>query len=150
METNLPFAGINWLINDQLGGCPRPDTGAALAALEGANTGLLITLTAEWQPDLTALARHNIASLRVPINDFSPPSPAQATQICQAIEAALSQNRTTILHCAAGRGRTGTLLTAYLIWQGLTPDAAIKKARSLNPEWIETPGQIAFLKQFKR
>ena len=150
MDTNPPHFGISWLIENQLGGCPRPDTPAALSALRTANTSLLISLTDEWQPDLTALARHNIKSLHVPILDYSPPSSKQATEVCQAIEAALSRNQTTILHCAAGKGRTGTLLTAYLIWQGFDPVAAIGKARSLNPEWIETQGQIAFLKQFKR
>ena len=150
MDTNQSLFRINWLIDGQLGGCPRPNTPAALAALRSANTGLLISLTAEWQPDLTALARNHIMSLHIPIRDFTPPSPEQAIEVCRAVETALARNQTTILHCAAGKGRTGTLLTAYLIWQGLNPDAAIKKARSVNPEWIETPGQISFLEQFKR
>lgn len=136
---------INWLVPQRLGGCPRPDSPAALQALAAARCGLLISLTAEWAPDVSALNAQGITSLHVPIPDFSAPLTAQAVKVCRAIHAAESP---VILHCAAGKGRTGTLLTAYLISTGLTADQAIKKARGVYPHWIETPGQIAFLKQF--
>lgn len=148
MEKSAPFPGISWLIEGRLGGCLRPDSDAALVALQSAGTRLLISLTAEWHPDTASLKGLGISSLHVPIKDFAAPTVAQADAVCAAIHTALSQNQPTVLHCAAGKGRTGTLLTAYLIFQGLPAEAAIKKARSLNPDWIETPGQIAFLKRF--
>ncbi len=136
---------INWLIPQRVGGCPRPDSPASLRTLKAAHCRLLISLTAEWAPDVPALSAHKIASLHVPIPDFTPPHRAQAIEVCQAIHAA---DGPVILHCAAGKGRTGTLLTAYLISTGLTADEAIKKAQGIYPRWIETPGQIDFLMQF--
>jgi len=150
MKENHKTPAINWLIENRLGGCARPDSDAALLCLQAANTGLLITLTAEWQPNTKLLASKNISSQIFPIQDLTPPSRSQAVEICQSIDTALGQNLVTILHCAAGKGRTGTLLTSYLVWQGRSPEAAITKARSLYPEWIETTSQIEFLKGFRR
>jgi len=136
---------INWLLPGRLGGCARPDSRAALRSLAAARCRLLISLTAEWTPDVLALKARGIASLRVPIIDFTPPTNAEAETVIRAIRATPGA---VILHCAGGKGRTGTLLTAYLVSTGLPAEAAIKQARSRYPHWIETAGQIAFLKQF--
>jgi atypical dual specificity phosphatase len=47
-----------------------------------------------------------------------------------------------MVHCAAGRGRTGTILAAYLIKkENLTANQAIKKIRSMRPGSIQSDRQ---------
>ena len=141
--------GFCWLQPGLLGGTPKPD-GAALKALGQLGTRLLVTLTQEWQPDSTLIARHGMQSLYAPIPDFQPPALQQAAQICRAASAFTARGAAVVFHCHAGKGRTGTLLAAMLIWAGQSAEAAIAEVRGQNAAWIETDGQLAFLATFAK
>ena len=47
-------------------------------------------------------------------------------------------------------GRTGTVLAAYLIRGGATPDDAIQTVREVCPHAVESKPQVAALKEFAR
>ena len=54
-------------------------------------------------------------------------------------------------HCAAGRGRTGTILAAYLIKrENLTADQAIKRIRSIRPGSIQSDRQELALDMYEK
>lgn len=139
--------GFCWLLPGLLGGTAKPDN-AALKALSQLGTRLLVSLTQEWQPDAALIARYGMHSLYVPIPDLQPPSLKQAAQICREASAFTARGEAVVFHCHAGKGRTGTLLAAMLIWAGQSVEAAIKEARAQNSAWIETDGQLAFLDEF--
>ena len=143
--------GFHWMIPGLMGGMPRPggeNLSQDLAGLTRLKTQLLVSLTAEWKPDADLFASHNIDSLHVPITDFMPPTMDQAVSICQQAAAYTSAGRAVVFHCQAGKGRTGTLLAAMLIWAGASAQEAILTTRSRNADWIETEGQLAFLATF--
>lgn len=141
-----------WLIPGLLGGTPRPgifkDASRDLAALQRVNTRLLVTLTEEYQPDTALNAQHNIDTLYAPIQDLAPPTPDQAKEICQKVSAYVARGEAVVFHCHAGKGRTGTLLAAMLIWAGSGGDEAILETRRQNPKWIESESQLEFLRAF--
>jgi len=56
-----------------------------------------------------------------------------------------------MVHCAAGRGRTGTILAAYLIKrENLTADQAIKRIRSIRPGSIQSDRQELALDMYEK
>jgi len=139
--------GFFWLHPHRLGGTPKPDE-AALDLLSQLGTRLLVSLTQEWLPDAALMAQRGMRSLYAPIPDFQPPSLTQAAQICREASAFTARGEAVVFHCHAGKGRTGTLLAAMLIWAGQSAEAAIAETRAHNEQWIETDGQLAFLAEF--
>lgn len=141
-----------WLVPGILGGTPRPgifkDTYRDIEALARVQTRLLVTLTEEYKPDVALIESYDIATLYVPIPDLEPPSLTQATQVCQLATAYVARGEAVVFHCHAGKGRTGTLLAAMLIWAGTTAEVAILQTRASNPKWIESESQIKFLHTF--
>ena len=54
------------------------------------------------------------------------------------------------IHCLAGRGRTGTVLAAYLVHRGMTARDAILKVRDIRPGSLEVPSQENAVMRYER
>jgi atypical dual specificity phosphatase len=76
------------------------------------------------------------------------PSIPQAVGLCREIEQSLVQGEVIAVHCRAGLGRTGTILAAYLIWEGQDALGALESARRINPQWVQSTEQVEFLEAF--
>lgn len=81
--------------------------------------------------------------------DFLAPSdPIAARAVIADLYARLGEQRCEVA-CAGGRGRTGTVLAALAILDGLSPEAAIEWIRErYTPQAVESPFQVRFLKKF--
>lgn len=98
--------------------------------------------------DKSIYAAAGIDFLCLPLADGTPPTALQARKFIQFVDEHQSRNEAVAVHCAAGLGRTGTMLAAYLIGKGSTAPEAIRKVRQAQPGAIETRSQVEFLHAF--
>ena len=69
------------------------------------------------------------------------PTQDQLDRCVSAIQRAHAHGMNVAVHCTAGLGRTGPVLAAYFVAQGVAPASAITKVRRLRPGSIETTEQ---------
>ncbi|MEN0068401.1 MAG: dual specificity protein phosphatase family protein [Myxococcota bacterium] len=83
-----------------------------------------------------------MATLHVPIEDFSAPQSSDIDEIGRFIQ---RQTAPVYLHCMAGLGRSGTVAAALLIQQGMSTEDAILLVRWARPGAIQSDVQERFL-----
>jgi atypical dual specificity phosphatase len=78
----------------------------------------------------------------VPTEDLSAPDMEKIDNTVDYISERIKNNEPTMVHCAAGIGRTGTILACYLIkYHGLSTKDAIDKVRKERPGSIQSESQ---------
>jgi hypothetical protein len=86
----------------------------------------------------------------LPIADFSVPTEAFEQQWATAgleIRALLRSGADVLVHCKGGLGRAGMIAARLLVELGMSPDQAIREVRRARQGAIETPSQLALVKQ---
>lgn len=91
-----------------------------------------------------------------PFKDHNPPPIKLILEFCVDISIYLIKNKDSIamIHCKAGKGRTGLMIVCYLIFSELLPNAdeALKHfayMRTHNNKGITIPSQIRYVKYFE-
>lgn len=140
---------FTWLREGIVAGSGRPRSPDDLHALRAAGVGAIITLTEEPLP-AAWLADAGLLALHLPVVDFTAPTLAQIAAAMEAMDDFHRENRPVVIHCAGGRGRTGTMLACALVRDGEEADAAIAAVRAARPGSIETPEQVAIVGVYAR
>ena len=151
-----------WLIPGALAGMPMPFIhverrlagGGALSDFADElpvlhSTGIRAVVSLLNNPnDAAVYASAGFAFLCLPVRDGGAPTEEQTDEFVSFTTGHLAGQRPVAVHCAAGLGRTGTMLAAYLISQGHSAASAIARVRTVEPAAIETLRQIQFLEQY--
>ena len=130
---------FSWLIDDKLTGSGMPTSLSEIDWIQKQGVKSIITMTENSLPESWV---KNITYLHVPTEDFSAPDMEQIDEAIEFIQKRLENNEPVMVHCAAGIGRTGTILACYLIkYQKLSAKDAIQKVRKERPGSIQSESQ---------
>jgi len=89
-----------------------------------------------------------LTAVHLPVRDFTAPSLAQIREAVAAIGAARAAGEPVAVHCAGGKGRTGTMLACSFVAQGMGAKEAIAAVRAARPGSVETRGQARRIAEY--
>jgi atypical dual specificity phosphatase len=128
---------FDWIVDGQVAAMamPWPDE---VPELKRRGITAVLSLTGRSPPEVEAagFATHAIA-----VRDFHPPTPEQLEDAVSFLERVVTEGGACAVHCGAGLGRTGTVVAAWLVRRGRSPDEAIREVRNRRPGSIETASQ---------
>jgi atypical dual specificity phosphatase len=142
----IPLRYFDWMEPDRLAACVNPAAAGMTDTLREARIDVAVNLHERSVAEL--LAPLGIREVHIPVADMMPPSQAQLDEGVAAITSSLNDGQRVAVHCGAGLGRTGTLLAAYFVHQGMSAPAAIAHVRSIRPGSVETREQEAAVAEF--
>ncbi|HEU5487270.1 MAG TPA: dual specificity protein phosphatase 23 [Candidatus Nitrosotalea sp.] len=130
---------FSWLIDDKLAGSGMPTSVSEIDWILKQGVKSIVTMTENSLPESWV---KNVKYLHVPTEDFSAPDMEQIDEAVEFIRIRIENNEPVMVHCAAGIGRTGTILACYLVkYQKISAKDAIQKVRKERPGSIQSESQ---------
>ena len=129
---------IEWIEKDILAASGIPLGEKDLRSLFEQGIRAIITLTEHpltMQEEIKSdvLEEIGLTYLHAPILDQHPPNSETMWKMIQFINQMKEQHRPTLIHCHAGVGRTGTVIHAYYLAEGLSLEETKAKVKLLKP-----------------
>lgn len=130
---------FSWLINNKLAGSGMPTSSTELQWVIRQGIKSVITMTENPLPESWV---QDVKYLHMPTEDFSAPDMEKIDHTVDFIQERIKNGEPTMVHCAAGVGRTGTILACYLIkYHNFSVKDAIDKVRKERPGSIQSESQ---------
>lgn len=130
---------FSWLIDNKLAGSGMPTTIEEITWVQKQGVKSIVTMTEAALPESWT---KDVKYLHVPTEDLSAPDMEQIDQAVEFIHERLQSEEPVMVHCAAGIGRTGTILACYLVkYHKLSAKDAIEKVRKERPGSIQSESQ---------
>ena len=130
---------FGWLIDNKLAGSGMPTSIAELEWVKKQGVKSIITMTENPLPESWI---KDTNYLHVPTEDLSAPDMDKIDETVDFIQERIKNDEPIMVHCAAGIGRTGTILACYLVkYQNMSAKNAIEKVRKERPGSIQSESQ---------
>ncbi len=130
---------FSWLIESKLAGCGMPTTINEVNWVLDQGIKSIITMTENSLPESWV---KDTKYFHVPTEDLNAPDIDKIEDAVDFIHERIKNKDPVMVHCAAGIGRTGTILACYLIkYQKYSAKKAIEKVRNERPGSIQSDRQ---------
>jgi atypical dual specificity phosphatase len=130
---------FSWLLQDKLAGSGMPTSFEEINWIRKQGVRSIVTMTEEGLPDSWV---DGLKYLHVPTEDLSAPDIEKIDAAVEFINEQIKSKDPVMVHCAAGIGRTGTILASYLVkYQKMSAKEAIYKVREERPGSIQSESQ---------
>jgi atypical dual specificity phosphatase len=143
----VAYLNFSWILEGSLAGAQGPTNARDITFLKLQDIQAVIRMdentisTEPWE----------MLELYEPVPDFTAPTVEQIDHMVQFIEAQVETwERPIVVTCAAGLGRTGTVLACYFVGTGYEPQAAIDYVRQLRPGSMQTRDQEEAVHQYAK
>ncbi len=143
MTTDTLLDSVWWILPGKLAGMRKPELDE-IPMLADLGIGAVVSVMDD-PSNLDAYTDARIPHRWLPTKGGTAPTPEQAEVLRQFVEEQNAAGRAVAVHCSSGRRRTGTMLGAYLVLTGSSPDEAIAAITTANPAVEMRQAQIDFL-----
>ena len=140
---------FSWVVAGRLAGCGKPMSRKEAEWLKSQGIDSILSLTESPLP-VGIVNGLGFTSLNLPLRNHVAPTVVQITDAVAFIDEEIERGGRVAVHCAAGQGRTGTVLAAYFMkTRRLSVGEAVRTVRRLRPGSIEDR-QIGALSNYAR
>jgi atypical dual specificity phosphatase len=128
---------FTWVREGRIAASGRPYSRRQVEWLKRNGVTAILSLTEEPLPGEWT---QGVEARHIPMKDHAPVSHSDMLLGAEYISTAISEGKVVLVHCLAGKGRTGCVLAAYLIVsEGKTARQAIDELRAARPGSVEMP-----------
>jgi len=139
---------FSWLIDGTLAGSGMPTSFEEITWIRKQGVRSIVTMTEEGLPDSWV---NELEYLHVPTEDMTAPDIDKIDAAVEFIRERIQNKEPVVVHCAAGIGRTGTILASYLIkYEKMSAKDAIQKVRDERPGSIQSQSQETAVSVYER